>query len=250
MAENRKLPFGYQMEYGEVRPHPAEADTVRWIFQRYLSGDPYSKLVAELQKRGVSYLAGKPWNKNMVARILEDRRYQGEQGFPAIIEPEMLDAAMRIRSTKQCPIQKTAAQKELRRLCGGNLPPHVERQVLDVMNQLTAQPRLIQCPECPRQESQQIRELQEALTDALGQPPVNEERARDLAKRLAAARLNAISSEEYETRRLQRLFASQLPKTALDADLIHTAIRNITVCGDGIIVQLKNGQHLEGGIQK
>jgi hypothetical protein len=162
----------------------------------------------------------------------------------------MLDAAMRIRSTKQCPIQKTAAQKELRRLCGGNPPSHVERQVLDVMNQLTAQPQLIQCPECPRQESQQIRELQEALTDALGQPPVNEERARDLAKRLAAARLNAISSEEYETRRLQRLFASQLPKTALDADLIHTAIRNITVCGDGIIVQLKNGQHLEGGIQK
>lgn len=36
MAGNRKQPFGYRMEFGEYTPHPAEAETVRWIYQTYL----------------------------------------------------------------------------------------------------------------------------------------------------------------------------------------------------------------------
>lgn len=35
MAGNRKQPFGYRMEFGEYTPHPAEAETVRWIYQTY-----------------------------------------------------------------------------------------------------------------------------------------------------------------------------------------------------------------------
>ena len=38
MAGNRKLPFGYRMERGEVTEHPIEAEAVREIFQRYLAG--------------------------------------------------------------------------------------------------------------------------------------------------------------------------------------------------------------------
>ena len=40
MANNRKQPFGYRMEFGEYTPHPAEAETVRWIYQTYLPGRP------------------------------------------------------------------------------------------------------------------------------------------------------------------------------------------------------------------
>ena len=36
MAGNRKLPFGYQMELGEVVTHPQEAEVVRDIFRQYI----------------------------------------------------------------------------------------------------------------------------------------------------------------------------------------------------------------------
>lgn len=77
MASNRKQPFGYRMEFGEYTLHPAEAETVRWIYQTYLAGASYQELVEALQERGVAYDEGKLWNKNMVARILEDKRYIG-----------------------------------------------------------------------------------------------------------------------------------------------------------------------------
>ena len=35
MASNRKLPFGYRMEFGEIVIHPLEAITVQKIFRQY-----------------------------------------------------------------------------------------------------------------------------------------------------------------------------------------------------------------------
>ena len=68
MGSNRKRPFGYRMELGESVLHPAEAETVRWIYDSYLAGASYNALVDKLQERGIPYDGDKPWNKNMAAR--------------------------------------------------------------------------------------------------------------------------------------------------------------------------------------
>ena len=80
MGSNRKRPFGYKMEFGEIMLHPAEAETVRWIYDSYLAGTSYNALVDKLRERGIPYDGDKSWNKNMAARILADRRYTG--GLP------------------------------------------------------------------------------------------------------------------------------------------------------------------------
>jgi len=41
------------------------------------------------QRRKIPYLPGKPWNKNTVARLLQDKRYLGNQTYPSIIAAEM-----------------------------------------------------------------------------------------------------------------------------------------------------------------
>ena len=87
MGSNRKRPFGYKMELGEIVLHPAEAETVRWIYDSYLAGASYNALVDKLRERGISYDGDKPWNKNMTARILADRRYTGEDGFELYCAP-------------------------------------------------------------------------------------------------------------------------------------------------------------------
>ena len=111
MGSNRKRPFGYRMEFGEVVLHPAEAETVRWIYDSYLAGASYNALVDKLQERGIPYDGNKPWNKNMAARILADRRYTGEDGFPQIIPEGQFHMAQVRRQERASPCKKTLAQK-------------------------------------------------------------------------------------------------------------------------------------------
>ena len=112
---NRKQPFGYRMTLGEITILPEEAELVRFIFQGYSTGATLGELTKALCRQEIPYYAGRTWNKNMVSRILEDGRYIGEKGYPALIEPEQLRTAAKKRTARARPPQKTPAQKALRR---------------------------------------------------------------------------------------------------------------------------------------
>ena len=65
---NRKLPFGYRMESGQVRAAEAEAEVVEMVFACYAKGASYETLVKSLNKGTVPYAPGRPWNKNKIGR--------------------------------------------------------------------------------------------------------------------------------------------------------------------------------------
>ena len=245
MASNRKLPFGYRMELGEIQPHPQEAEAVRWIFRQYLAGVSYSALAGSLQDQGLPYDGDKPWNKNMVARILENGKYAGGAGYPPILTAEILTAAQAQRAERTSPSQKTPAQKELRRLCGGNPPKYVEGQVLGALNRLIQNPEMIRSPEESAQDSSEIQRLRRELDGTLHSPPIDEEQARKASFHLAALCLNCIGSGEYETQRLRRLFQSYQPMTALDKDILRRSVWRITYRGKTTEIPLKNGQMIK-----
>ena len=247
MGGNRKRPFGYKMEFGEVVLHPAEAETVRWIYDHYLAGDSYNALVDKLREQGISYDGDKPWNKNMAARILADRRYTGEGGFPSIIPEEQFHMVQARRQERTTPCQKSPAQKELRKLCGGSPPAWVERQVLGLLNRLIQCPERVTCPVLEDEPPPEVTKLRRGLDELLHRPPVDEAQAKNLAFRLAALQLNAIGSEEYETLHLRRLFQNRQPMVELEQELLHESVRRITVSNGTVTVLLKNNQTLEGG---
>ena len=247
MGSNRKRPFGYRMEFGEVVLHPAEAETVRWIYDHYLAGDSYNALVDKLRERGISYDGDKTWNKNMAARILADRRYTGEGGFPSIIPEEQFHMVQARRQERITPCQKSPAQKELRKLCRGSPPAWVERQVLGLLNRLIQRPELIACPVSEAKPPSEVDKLRRELDELLHRPPVDETQARGLAFQLAALQLNTIGPEEYETLRLRRLFQGRTPMAELEQELLHESVRRITVSNGTVTVLLKNNQTLEGG---
>ena len=85
-------------------------------------------LVDKLQERGIPYDGDKPWNKNMAARILADCRYTGEGGFPSIIPKGQFQMVQVRRQERTTPCQKSPAQKELRKLCGGLSLIHIYLQ--------------------------------------------------------------------------------------------------------------------------
>ena len=247
MRSNRKRPFGYRMELGEIVLHPAEAETVRWIYDSYLAGASYNALVDKLRERGVPYNEGRPWNKNMAARILADCRYTGEGDFPQIIPEGQFNMAQVRRQERANPCRKSPSQKELRKLCGGSPPAWVERQVLGLLNRLIQRPELIACPVPEAKPLSEVDKLRRELDELLHCPPVDETRARRLAFRLAALQLNAIGPEEYETLRLRRLFQTRRPMMELEQELLHESVRRITVSNGTVTILLKNNQTLEGG---
>ena len=95
------------------------------IYLQYLAGASFKQLAERLQTEDVPYDVDKPWNKNMVARILEDDRYVGEKYFPALIPTEQFHAAQERRKEMHPEYKQTSAQKELRKLCGGIVPDSV-----------------------------------------------------------------------------------------------------------------------------
>ena len=85
--KNRKLPFGYELRMGKVCIKASEAEVVQKIFRSYQEGASYNRIAGFLGSQPVSYREdGQPWNKNMVARILQDERYTGMDDFPGVSE--------------------------------------------------------------------------------------------------------------------------------------------------------------------
>lgn len=248
MMGNRKQPFGYKVVMGEIVHHPQEAKLVEYIFRQYLSGSTFNALVVELRNQPTPYDVGKVWNKNMVARILEDKRYTGDRGYPPIIEREMLNKVLDKRSTKQISAPKNEAQKLLRRLSGHTDTRQMEQEVLSLLNRVIENPACIETPDIKPVDSSNIQELQRELDAVMGCQPIDEEAAHKLIQAIAATQYSAISSYEYETVRLQQIFTRHRPITELDAKLLQVSVAAIHVHSDGSLqIKLKNNQVIERG---
>lgn len=97
MAQNRYLPYGYKVENGKITTQMQEAEIIRRIYSRYAEGLSYKKIAEQLTESDVRYMPDKPqWNKNMVARILQNQSYLGTEKYPAIIENNLSHAAQQM----------------------------------------------------------------------------------------------------------------------------------------------------------
>ena len=249
---NRKQPFGYKMEQGQIVAHPQEAEVVRMIFVQYINGASLGTLAQMLNEQDIPYEDGKLWNKNMAARILADERYLGAEGYPVIMDDASFQKAREKRGKKQCPIQKTAAQKMLRRLSGQAVPAQVERRVLEMLNHLIGNSEQISCPvndpNRAGEKADTAAALEATLDEEMDKQPINEEAAKDLIFQIAAAKYEAIGSEEYETHRLRRVFGEYCMMRRLDADLVQSVVRKIHTDRHQITIELKNGQILQSSL--
>lgn len=77
MAQRRC--YGYDTgSDGELIINPDEAAIVRWIFDRYLSGDSLGKIEAGLEEQGIPSPTGKPkWNREALNKLLSNEKYTG-----------------------------------------------------------------------------------------------------------------------------------------------------------------------------
>lgn len=237
---NRKQPFGYKITMGEVVIHKEEANVVQQIFKQYLMGESLQIIADALREQGVIYDDGRSWNKNTIARILEDERYAGKKGYPKLIDQEQLQAVAEKRAQKATSLQRTELQKVLRKLCRKTNHASVEQQVEALINGLLRTPALIEQP--IRSQRQSTSPAQMELDEILDQQPIDEEHAQSVILKIAAEQYEALGDDEYETIRLRRLFTSA---EKLSAELLRCAVAEVDVVQSQVRLHLKNGQVIE-----
>ena len=186
------------------------------------------------------YGEGRSWNKNMVARILENPKYTGADNYPKLVDIKLFEAAAVKRQTKQCLPERTLAQKALKRICTKPPTPEIEQQVTNLLGRLGEQPERITQPEIT--SVPQHSTTQADLDGVLNTQPLDEDTARSLICKLAQEQYDAIGNEEYETERLRRLFAAFECPAELHAELLQSAVSAVLVTCQTVRLQLKNGQ--------
>ncbi len=111
MLKNRSIPFGYCMVNGKYTLNVPEAEAVQKIFADYIGGKSLKTIATEMK---IPYNSGKDvWNINMVCRVLENKKYIGENGYPQIIIAEDFEQAARIKAERNT-YRKPAPQDEPR----------------------------------------------------------------------------------------------------------------------------------------
>ena len=237
---NRKLPFGYQMRMGEIVRNEPEAKAVQDIFLQYTLCASLREIAEQMSKTDPTYDEGKSWNKNMIARILENSKYTGVDSYPKLVDIKLFEAAAEKRPTKQRLPERTPAQKALKRVCSKLPTPEIEKEVMYLLGRLTEKPeRITQPTETPAPTHTNT---QAELDEVLNTQPLDEDAARSLICKLAREQYDAIGNEEYETERLRRLFAAFECTAELNAELLQSAVSAVLVTRQAVRLQLKNGQ--------
>lgn len=89
-AKNRNILYGYKFENGNIVADKSESEIVNYVFTKYVNGLSLLKIANLLTQKGIEYLPNQVnWNKGKIKRIIEDKRYLGDDKYPKIIETDI-----------------------------------------------------------------------------------------------------------------------------------------------------------------
>ncbi|MDR1748234.1 MAG: recombinase family protein [Spirochaetaceae bacterium] len=272
MARKRQIPFGYRIENGIVMPCPGEAEAVRQMFDRYISGDSYLTIANAMTAGGVRYHADAgAWNKHMIKRILENARYTGADDWPEVVSPKVFELAAWLRTSKTdswCRHPDCVKEVKRRLICGIcgaayhvrtefrnsirwwhcssdvcsgmlRITDHdLEQNVTALLNRLIAQPALLDIQAAPAPLSLKSEHMQSELYRELGKTDWNEDHAIALAFACAAAKYESLGETDCLKKKADAMKArlqETEPLTAFDREFFCEAADSIEIGEDGEI---------------
>ena len=98
---NRMISYGYGMQDGKLSIIAEEAEVVNRIFAAYIDGKRLDEIAGELTIEGVEFFLGNcQWNKNRIARIIDNEKYIGADGYPQIVDEDDFVYARQLKSEK------------------------------------------------------------------------------------------------------------------------------------------------------
>lgn len=97
-------PYGYRIENGKAIVDDEKAEQIKLLFEAYLSGD---SLATAAKKAGINaYHAG-------IGNILKNKKYVGDDFYPAIIDKDSFEATEIERLNRAKKLGRIGEKKEL-----------------------------------------------------------------------------------------------------------------------------------------
>ena len=274
MKKKRYFPFGYRMAGGQIEIVPEESSLLQNLFDNYLKGASLIKLAETAQQTGIKFRENtERWNKNMIARMLDDERYWNDNGFPPIVSKEIGSAITALRkqkTTSQCPIQ-FIKKKLVCCICGENInrngknAPRIrwdcpkcgwyfgpitdnelKQAVTEKLLAVCRNPQVAEPDQQPTNSlSIQAARLTNEINQLLSQREVDTDRLLPLILECAAEKYKTCSIKESDhlTIKIKALFQEHSNDEELNRELFEQTVKQVILQPDGSIkFQLLNGK--------
>jgi len=233
------------MRGGEIVLHPEESVAVREIFDMYLRGMSLKSIAAVMT---VPYNVDKVWNKNMVSRILENEKYIGADGYPAVIEEDVFRKANEIKQRKAAACVCTDEKKKyLHSLVSGGsslTESEVDGLLVSVINKLITEPKLAAPDKLPEyQPTDDIKAMEQKFTSMMQDMTADIDEIARLITDVAAAKYDACPYDNRDrTMKIIDLLTCRDLLDTLDIGLSKQIVRAVHINKGIATVELVNGK--------
>lgn len=262
------------MANGVVEIVPEESILIQELFNNYLTGISLKNLAETAEHSGIQFRKNaQHWNKNMIARMLDDERYWNNNRFPSIVSKEVGFAIIALRKQKTtfpCSIQFIKEKlvcctcresvnrnsKNAPRIrwdcpkCGRHFGPitdnDLKQAVTEKLLAICRNPQMAE-PEQSANNSLSIQasRLTNEINQLLDQREVDADRLLPLILECAAEKYKTCSIRESDhlTIKIKTLFQEHSNDEGLDRELFEQTVKQVILQPDGTIqFQLLNGK--------
>ena len=272
---HRNIPFGYTMENGTVIINDIEAAIIRETAEQYLSGKSLRTIAELLTAKRVEYMPGKnDWNRSRIQRMIDDKRYTGENGYPPILTEQAYTTMQAMKTEKNT--QKAVSHFKLTvpvvcPSCGGRMQrcydnrrkastwwccpeckttvsitdEDMQNGITKRLNEVIADPERIEIPESAYEESQEVKRMSAEITKTLDTLGFDKEALKQKMLTCVSEKYKCLGTEVTTAQSLKDTFKSASPLTAYDSALADQAVSEIHLQRNGeISLTLINGQRI------
>lgn len=277
--KNRRFPYGYEMENGQIIICNTEAETIKYIFSEYIKGSNLNEISEFLTNRKTEYLPGKyTWNKSRVKRIIEDSRYLGDDTYSAIIDSDTFRKANNEKSNRRtnmtpvvCAENKPLVRSVICGKCGeklfhvtDNTQKHhekwycksksckygipmtiseLEKEITSIFNRLIAEPTLAEHTdsEISAEPSLEITKMENEIERKLEALDFNKTELQDLILQCASKKYDDYKSVRHITDRLKADFEQSSPLSSCSPELFDRTVATVILNSNkAVSLKLKN----------
>jgi site-specific DNA recombinase len=232
-----KRPFGYRLDdERRIVADPAEARELRKAAKRLLAGEPASRIIADLNRRGVTTSYGHPWSAITLRRCLTNPRLigravslgvdYGQGDWPAILDADVQAQLVALYANRhRRPLDWTP--KYLLSgiaLCGVCAAAGTSQRVLtSVASTTKGKPRVYRCPETHL--SRRVADVDRVVSETI----IARLSRRDAAKLFAPdVDLDGLRGHATELRARRDGLAALLADGLLSADAVTAQAERLT----------------------
>lgn len=281
--KNRRIPFGYQFINGIIETDDKTAEIVVDIFNQYINGKSLLAIAETLNKYHVEYLPGKAgWNKSRIKRVIEDRRYIGENQFPQIISHDIFEKAEQIKASRnnqnevdrqseiyklRVPVKCPRCESQMKRYCDNRAKikqrwkckntncgiiiavsdERLINEVRVIIKYLADHPDYISVTYSDPEINTEEIKTNNQINNSLNMREFDQQKIKELIYQRVSLQYDSLDNQPFISARIRDILQSQfkLKPQDLPMPIIQKIIDNILVDENGqVSLVLRNGQKI------